>query len=481
MSTSTQTLKHFIGGERVPGAVHRDSENPSDTRDIVAHYPQAASAEVDIAVTAARKAFPAWADASPEVRSDYLDKIGTMILQRREEIGRLLSREEGKTAPEGIGEVARAGRIFKYFAGEALRLHGQNLASTRAGVDVMTSREPLGVFGLITPWNFPIAIPAWKSAPALAFGNTVVIKPASPTPATASALAEIIYEAGVPAGVFNMVFGDAEVGNAIVRHPLIEGISFTGSQRTGAKVGAAAMERQARVQLEMGGKNPLIVLDDADLERALMCALDGAFFATGQRCTASSRLIVTEGIHDRFVAGLAAKATALKVGDALDPATQMGPIVNEAQMKTTLSYVDIAKKEGGRILTGGERLSLEKPGWYVRPAVISETSQGMRINAEEVFGPVASVIRVKNYDEALAVANSGEFGLSAGIVTSSLTHAKHFQRAARAGMVMVNLPTAGVDYHVPFGGSRKSSYGAREQGYAAVEFYTQTKTTYLWA
>src|SRR5580698_6347151 len=478
MTTPTQTLMHFIGGERVPGAVLRDSENPSDTRDIVARYPQAASAEVDAAVTAARKAFPAWAQASPEFRSDFLDKIGDMILQRREQIGRLLSREEGKTAAEGIGEVTRAGRIFKYFAGEALRLHGQNLASTRAGVDVMTSREPLGVFGLITPWNFPIAIPAWKSAPALAFGNTVVIKPASPTPATASALAEIIYEAGVPAGVFNMVFGDAETGNAIVNHPHIDGISFTGSQRTGAKVGAAAMQRQARVQLEMGGKNPLVVLDDADLERALMCALDGAFFATGQRCTASSRLIVTEGIHDRFVAGLAAKAGALRVGDALDPKSQMGPIVNETQMKITLSYVDIAKQEGGRIVTGGERLSLEQPGWYVSPAVISETTQAMRVNAEEIFGPVASIIRVKNYDEALTVANSGEFGLSAGIVTSSLKYARNFQHAVRAGMVMVNLPTAGVDYHVPFGGSRKSSYGAREQGFAAVEFYTQIKTAY---
>jgi alpha-ketoglutaric semialdehyde dehydrogenase len=481
MTTPTQTLMHFIGGERVPGAPLRDSENPSDTRDIVAHYPQAASAEVGAAVTAARKAFPAWAEASPEFRSDFLDKIGDMILQRREQVGRLLSREEGKTAAEGIGEVTRAGRIFKYFAGEALRLHGQNLASTRTGVDVTTSREPLGVFGLITPWNFPIAIPAWKSAPALAFGNTVVIKPASPTPATANALAEIIYEAGVPAGVFNMVFGDAETGNAIVNHPHIDGISFTGSQRTGAKVGAAAMQRQARVQLEMGGKNPLVVLDDADLERALMCALDGAYFATGQRCTASSRLIVTEGIHDRFVAELAAKAGALRVGDALDPKSQMGPIVNETQMKTTLSYVDIAKREGGRIVTGGERLSLDKPGWYVSPAVISETTQAMRVNAEEIFGPVASIIRVKNYDEALAVANSGEFGLSAGIVTSSLKYARNFQRAVRAGMVMVNLPTAGVDYHVPFGGSRRSSYGAREQGFAAVEFYTQTKTAYVWA
>jgi alpha-ketoglutaric semialdehyde dehydrogenase len=481
MTTPTQTLTHFIGGERVPGAVLRDSENPSDTRDVVARYPQAAGVEVDAAVAAARAAFPAWADASPEFRSDYLDKIGDMILQRREQLGRLLSREEGKTAAEGIGEVARAGRIFKYFAGEALRLHGQNLASTRTGVDVTTSREPVGVFGLITPWNFPIAIPAWKSAPALAFGNTVVIKPASPTPATASALAEIIYEAGIPAGVFNMVFGDAETGNAIVNHPRIDGISFTGSQRTGAKVGAAAMQRQARVQLEMGGKNPLIVLDDADLERAMMCALDGAFFGTGQRCTASSRLIVTAGIHDRFVAGLAAKAAALRVGDALDPNSQMGPIVNETQMKTTLSYVDIARREGGHIVTGGERLSLDKPGWYVSPAVISETTQAMRVNAEEIFGPVASVIRVRDYEEALGVANNGEFGLSAGIVTTSLKYARNFQKSVRAGMVMVNLPTAGVDYHVPFGGSRKSSYGAREQGFAAVEFYTQTKTTYLWA
>jgi acyl-CoA reductase-like NAD-dependent aldehyde dehydrogenase len=481
MSTPTPSLRHFIGGERVSGAATKESKNPSDTRDIVAQYPTGGSAEVDAAVAAARRAFPAWAEASPEVRSDYLDKIGDLILKRRDELGRLLSREEGKTAPEGIGEVARAGRIFKYFAGEALRVHGQNLRSTRPGVDATTSREPIGVFGLITPWNFPIAIPAWKSAPALAFGNTVVIKPASPTPATAAALADIIYEADVPPGVFNMVFGDGEVGNAIVKHPGIDGISFTGSQRTGAKVGAAAMERQVRVQLEMGGKNPLVVLDDADLERALMCALDGAFFATGQRCTASSRIIVAEGIHDRFVEGLAARAAALRVGDALDPTTQMGPIVNEAQMKTTLSYVDIAKREGGRIVTGGERLILGKPGWYVSPAVVAETSQDMRVNAEEIFGPVASVIRVKNYDEALAVANSGEFGLSAGIVTTSLKYARNFQRAVRAGMVMVNLPTAGVDYHVPFGGSRKSSYGAREQGFAAVEFYTQTKTTYIWA
>ncbi len=477
---SIPNLPHYINGERVAAKAEAASENPSDTRDIVAHFPNGSAAEVDAAVGAAAKAFPAWSQGSPEVRSDFLDRIGDTILKRREDLGRLLSREEGKTLPEGIGEVARAGRIFKYFAGEALRRHGQNLTSTRPGVDVSTSREAVGVFGLITPWNFPIAIPAWKSAPALAFGNTVVLKPAEPTPATAAALADIIYEVGVPPGVFNMVFGGGAVGEAIVRHPGVDGVSFTGSQATGAKVGMGAMARQARVQLEMGGKNPLIVLDDADLDRAVLCALDGSFFATGQRCTASSRLIVTRGIHDRFVEALAAKAAALKVGDALDPGSQMGPLVNQAQMQKTLSYLEIAAKEGGRLVTGGRRLELPKPGWYVSPAVIAGTTATMRVNREEIFGPVASTVFVQDYEEALQVANSGEFGLSAGIVTTSLKYARHFQHNIRAGMVMVNLPTAGVDYHVPFGGTRRSSYGAREQGFAAVEFYTQVKTAYVW-
>lgn len=478
---STLSLTHFIGGERVSAPLVHESENPSDTRDIVARFPDGGQSEVDAAVAAARKAFPAWSDASPEVRSDCLDKAGDLVLRRREELGRLLSREEGKTLPEGIGEVGRAGRIFKYFAGEALRRHGQNLASTRPGVDVTTAREAVGVFGLITPWNFPIAIPAWKSAPALAFGNTVVMKPAGPTPATAAALADILYEAGVPAGVFNLVLGRGSVGDAIVRHRGVDGVSFTGSQSTGAKVGAAAVARQARVQLEMGGKNPLVVLDDADLDRAVTCALDGAFFGTGQRCTASSRLIVTAAIHDAFVEALARRTAGLKVGDALEAATQLGPLASRDQMEQTLKYIDIAARDGGRVVTGGQQLKLEKPGWYVSPAVVADTKQAMRVNCEEIFGPVASVIRVRDYEEALQVANSGDFGLSAGIVTTSLKYARHFQKAVRAGMVMVNLPTAGVDYHVPFGGTRGSSYGPREQGFAAIEFYTQTKTAYVWA
>jgi len=477
----TETLTHYIAGERVKAETPQESLNPSDTREVVARFPDGGKAEVDAAVDAARKAFPGWSGASPEVRADVLDKVGEIILQRRADLGKLLSREEGKTLPEGIGEVTRAGRIFKYFAGEAVRRHGQNLDSIRPGVEINTFREAVGVFGLITPWNFPIAIPAWKTAPALAFGNTVVIKPAGPTPATAAALADIIFEAGAPAGVFNMVIGRGVVGDAIAKHPGIDGVSFTGSQGVGTQVAQSALSHQARVQLEMGGKNPLVVLDDADFDRAVMCALDGAFFATGQRCTASSRIIVTDGIYKKFVEALTEKTLALTVGDALDPASKMGPAVSQQQLEQNLSYVDIAVKEGGRLTGGGQRLTLAKPGYYMSPAVIADTSQGMRINGEEVFGPVASILRVKDYDEALAVANAGEFGLSAGICTSSLKYARHFQRAVRAGMVMVNLPTAGVDYHVPFGGSRKSSYGAREQGFAAVEFYTQTKTAYSWA
>jgi alpha-ketoglutaric semialdehyde dehydrogenase len=475
------TLKHLIGGEWVGGSTGVDSLNPSDTRDVVATAPVDNGTAMHDAIAAATDAFPAWSQASPELRSDVLDRAGTLILARREELGRLLSREEGKTIPEGIGEVTRAGRIFKFFAGEALRRNGLAVDSTRPGVEVTTYREPLGVFGLITPWNFPIAIPAWKIAPALAFGNTVVLKPASLTPAIASSMAAILLEAGTPKGVFNLVFGGSQAGNALVKDARVAGISFTGSQAVGAGIGMLAAERQARVQLEMGGKNPLVVVDDADLGRAAACALDGAFFASGQRCTASSRIIVTQGIHDRFVAALTDKVAALRVGDALDPQTQIGPVASAGQLETVLRYIDIAAKDGARRVTGGERLKLDKPGYYVSPALLVDTSQNMRINCEEVFGPVASLIRVRDYDEALAAANAGEFGLSAGICTTSLKYAHHFTRHVRAGVTMTNLPTAGIDYHVPFGGTRKSSYGPREQGAAAVEFYTVMKTSYTWA
>jgi aldehyde dehydrogenase (NAD+) len=476
--TDTLDLSHWINGEKVSTDRPSESLSPSDTRDLVARIPDGGEAEVNAAVAAAKAAFPAWSEASPEVRSDILDRAGTLVIERREALGRLLSREEGKTLAEGIGETVRAGRILKYFAGEALRLHGQNLASVRPGVEIQTYRQAVGVYGLITPWNFPIAIPAWKAAPALAFGNAVVMKPAGPTPATAEALVAILHEAGLPNGVLNLVIGRGGVGQAIVDHPDVAGISFTGSQGVGAGVAAGAVKRQARVQLEMGGKNPLIVLDDADLERAVMIALDGSYYATGQRCTASSRLIVQDGIHDRFVAALAERVAALRVGDALDPNTQIGPAVSEDQRETSYRYIDIARGEGGRVVTGGQRLQLETPGWYVQPTLIADTDATSRINREEVFGPVASTIRVRDYEEALEIANGVEFGLSAGLVTRSLKHARDFQRRAMAGMTMVNLPTAGVDYHVPFGGTKSSSYGPREQGFAAAEFFTRTKTSY---
>jgi len=475
----TDTLTQFIGGKQISGNAPLESINPSNTKDVIAKFPDGGPEDVNKAVEAARSAFPAWSGASPEVRADLLDKVGTMILERREVIGKLLAREEGKTLPEAIGETARAGRIFKYFAGEALRRHGQNLESTRPGVEIQTYREAVGVYGLITPWNFPIAIPAWKAAPALAFGNTVVLKPANPTPATAHALASIIHEAGAPAGVFNLVLGRGQVGDALSKHPDVNGVSFTGSQTVGSKVALAAVSRQARVQMEMGGKNPLVVLDDAEFDRAVQIAVDGGYFATGQRCTASSRVFVQEGIYDKFVAAVAERAKALKVGDALDPATQMGPAVTDTQLKGNLDYVDIAVKEGGRLLAGGSQpLTLANPGFYMSPTLIVDTKATDRINNEEVFGPVVSVVKIKNYDEGLALSNAGNFGLSAGIVTTSLKYARHYQRNVKAGMVMVNLPTAGVDYHVPFGGSRGSSYGAREQGFAAVDFFTQIKTAY---
>jgi len=476
--TTPISVRHWIGGERRGACGGEVRRNPSNLDEVVAEFPTAEAQDVADAVSAARAAFPGWSQASPEVRGDVLDRAGGLLFERREAIGRLLAREEGKTLAEGVGETTRAARILKFFAGEALRLHGQSLMSTRPGVEVQTHREPLGVFGLITPWNFPIAIPAWKIAPAIAFGNCVVLKPAAQTPATAQALVDILHEAGAPAGVVNMVIGGADAGAALVADPGVEGISFTGSQRTGAAIARVASTRQARLQMEMGGKNPLIILDDADLERAVACALDGAYFSSGQRCTASSRLIVQSGVHDRFLGALQQRLAGCRVGDALDPATTIGPQVSEAQRNISLDYIALAMEQGGRLVFGGDRNAVPDNGWYVQPALIADTAPHMRINQEEVFGPVAAVIRVDSYEEALAIANGVEQGLSAGIVTASLKHARDFQRRARAGMTMINLPTAGVDYHVPFGGVKSSSFGPREQGFAAADFYTSSKTSY---
>ncbi len=473
------SFRNLIGGEWLAGATTTPNRNPSDLKDVIGEYAQADVAQTTAAIAAAKAAFPAWATGSIQERANILDRAGSEILERKDELGRLLSREEGKTLPEGVGEAARAGYIFKFFAGEVVRLTGDKVPSVRPGIDVEVTREPVGVVGLITPWNFPIAIPAWKIAPALAYGNTVVMKPADLVPGCAWAIADILVRAGVPAGVFNLVMGRGSVvGETLVNHPDVAAISFTGSVATGRAIAAKAVTRMAKLQLEMGGKNPLVVLDDADLATAVNCAVQGAYYSTGQRCTASSRLIVTAGIHDRFVAAMTEKLKALKVGDALAPGTDIGPVVDQSQLDTDLKYLEIGKGEGARLAVGGERLTRATEGYYLAPALFTETTNAMRIAREEIFGPVACVIRAKDYDEALALANDTEFGLCSGIVTTSLKHASHFKRHAQAGMVMVNLPTAGVDYHVPFGGRKGSSYGTREQGRYAAEFFTTVKTAY---
>lgn len=452
--------------------------NPSDTSDEIGQFARATDADTRDAIGAARLALPGWSGMTPHARGQILRRASDLLLARKDELGRALSREEGKTLAEGIGEVARAAQIFDFYAAETVRIHGESLASVRPGVDITIRREPVGVVGIITPWNFPIAIPAWKIAPALCYGNTVVFKPAELVPHSAWSLVSILHEAGLPDGVLNLVSGPGSVvGEEIVTNKDADAVSFTGSAGTGRRIAMKCAERFCKVQLEMGGKNPLVIMDDADLAVAVECAVNGAFYSTGQRCTASSRLIVADNIHDRFVTAMRERMAALIVGNALDPQTQIGPVVDESQLETDLRYLDLARSEGATLATGGEVIG--KGGHFLTPALLTNATNAMRSSREEIFGPVASVIRFRDFDEALHTANDTDFGLTAGICTGSLKYAQAFRAGARAGMVMVNLPTAGVDFHVPFGGTKGSSYGPREQGRAAVEFYTVTKTAYI--
>ena len=471
--------KNFINGAWIEGSGITVDINPSDVSDVVGEYTQADKAQTEEAIAAAKAALPAWSMTTPQQRADALEMIGVELLARKDEIGRMLAREEGKPLGNGVAETMRAAQIFKFFAQETLRIEGIALASVRPGVDVTITREPVGVVGLIAPWNFPIAIPAWKIAPALAYGNCVVFKPADLVPGTAWMLAEIISRAGLPKGVFNLVMGRGSVvGQTLLDSRDVNAISFTGSVETGAKVAMACASRGAKFQLEMGGKNPLVVMDDANLDSAVAGAVDGAYFQTGQRCTASSRLIVHSKIHDAFVEKTITALKALKVDHALKDGTQIGPVVDASQLAQDEKYIQIGRDEGAELAWGGERLNRDTKGHYLSPALFVGTKNNMRINQEEVFGPVATVIKVESYDEALAVANDTKFGLSSGIYTGSLKFASDFRRKSQAGMVMVNLPTAGVDYHVAFGGRKGSSMGSREQGRFAADFYTAVKTSY---
>ncbi|EJK87733.1 aldehyde dehydrogenase family protein [Agrobacterium rhizogenes] len=473
--------QNLIAGEWT-GTTGAENINPSDTNEVVGLYASASVQDVADAIAAAKTAFPAWSRSGILERHSILRKTSDEILARKDELGALLAREEGKTLPEAIGETIRAAQIFDFFAGEALRLAGEVLPSVRPNIGVEITREPLGVIGIITPWNFPIAIPAWKIAPALCYGNTIVFKPADLVPGCSWAIVDILHRAGLPKGVLNLVMGKGSVvGQAMLDSPVLSGLTFTGSVGTGKRVALSSVEHGRKYQLEMGGKNPMVVLDDADLTVAVEAAANSAFFSTGQRCTASSRLIVTEGIHDKFVAALTEKLKTLNVDNAVKAGTHIGPVVDAKQLKTDTDYIEIGKQEGAKLAFGGEIISRETPGFYLQPTLFTEATNQMRISREEIFGPVASVIRVKNYEEALAVANDTPFGLSSGIATTSLKHATHFKRNAEAGMVMVNLPTAGVDFHVPFGGRKGSSFGPREQGKYAAEFFTTVKTAYTLA
>ena len=475
----TQQFANLIAGEWVPSSEGIENRSPSDVTDLVGVFAQAAPAQLDDAVAAARQAQPAWAATGLEQRAAALDAVGRELMARAPELGELLSREEGKPLAEGRGEVYRAGQFFAYYAGEVLRQIGDNADSVRPGVEVDVRREPLGVVGVISPWNFPIATASWKIAPALAFGNAVVWKPANLTPASAWALAEIISRQQIPAGVFNLVMGPgSSLGQRLVESAGVDGISFTGSLAVGRGVAAATAGRLTRVQLEMGSKNPLLVMDDADLDLAVTCAVNGAYGGTGQKCTASSRLLVHEAVHDAFIERMTAAIGRLKVDHALAEGTQVGPVVSAEQLSENLEWLATAAAEGCERVVGGDRLSRATEGYYMAPALLAQTRNDMRVNREEMFAPIACVQRIASFDEGLAVANDSEFGLTAGIITRSLARASHFRRHARAGCVMVNLATAGTDYHVPFGGRGHSSYGPREQGRYAVEFYTHVKTCY---
>lgn len=475
----TQNKGIYIDGRWRDGAGTVENRNPSDLSDVIGHYGQASAADLDAALAAAKNAQPVWWRAGVQKRHDVLMSIGTELMARAEEIGTLLSREEGKPLAEGKGEVYRAGQFFTYFAAEVLRQQGDFAESVRPGIEIDVRREPVGVVAVISPWNFPIATPAWKIAPALAFGNAVVWKPANLTPASACALTEIISRQDIPAGLFNLVAGPGrDVGQRLVESADVDAITFTGSVPVGRQIAASAIGNMPKLQMEMGSKNPFLIMDDADLDLAVAHSVNAAFGGTGQKCTAASRLIVHDAVHDAFVDRFVAATKALQVGHALEDGTQIGPVASDDQLQNNLEYVRTGLGEGAELACGGARLERSTDGYFMEPTVFVGARNDMRINREEMFAPITSIIKAASYDEALAIANDTQFGLTAGIMTTSLARAGHFRANMQAGCVMVNLPTAGTDYHVPFGGRGASSYGPREQGGYAAEFYTTVKTSY---
>jgi len=478
---SAPLFPNYINGEWVEGPVF-ENRNPANRDEVVGLFVNGTPADVARAAEAAQAALPGWASMTGPARGALLYKVADLLEKRFEQISAEMTREEGKTLPEARGEVRRSINIFRYFAGEGSRLGGIVAPSERDRVHMFAFRKPIGVCGLITPWNFPSAIPAWKMAPALICGNTVVLKPASAAPLSAWRIVEACHEAGIPKGVVNFVAGPGKaLGEALVGAGPLKAISFTGSCGVGAWLHERASRRKLRIQLEMGGKNPTIVLADANFELAVENVVNGAFFSTGQKCTATSRAIVEEAIYDRFVEALVERTKKLKVGDGMQPGVDIGPCVDEAQMNTVLRYIEIGRRECGEPLCGGRRLTGSEydKGWFVEPTIFAGVTQDMTIAREEIFGPVLAVMKARDLKHALEIANASEFGLSASLQTTNVSRMFEYIYGIEAGLVTVNLPSAGVEYQLPFGGTKDSSFGPKEQGPAALEFYSDYKTVYV--
>jgi acyl-CoA reductase-like NAD-dependent aldehyde dehydrogenase len=480
MATNIKSYPNLIDGTwKTSSYIPLENRNPADYNEIIGLFPMATLDDTRSAIHAARSAFPAWSTTPAPARGAILDRVSQILTSRLDEIANALTHEEGKILAEAKGEVTRARDIFKYYAGEGWRYGGQALPSSVNDELLYTRREPLGVISIITPWNFPIAIPAWKIAPALIYGNTVVFKPAEAAPHTALLLIEALVEAGLPSGVINFLTGDgALIGTEITSNPNVNGISFTGSHNTGTKVYQNAIKNMARVQLEMGGKNALVILKDANLDLAVKLAITGGFGLTGQACTATSRIIVEEEIADTFVSALTIATKNLKVGNGLENSVQMGPLVNQDQLQTSQSYMALGQKEGARLLLGGE--VDDQKGYFAQATIFDHVEPTMRIAQDEIFGPVISVIRANGLDDAIEKTNAISYGLSAGVVTNNLKHAFAFANQVNAGVVKINESTTGLALNAPFGGFKQSSANTfKEQGQAAMDFYTRTKTIYV--
>lgn len=472
---------NYIQGEWADGPTF-ENRNPANTDEIVGLFIKGTPADVTAAAEAAHKALPAWASLPAPARGNYLFKVAEILESEFDQISAEMTREEGKTLPESKGEVRRSINIFRYFAGEGARMNGLLVPSERDRVHTFAFRKPLGVVGLVTPWNFPSAIPAWKLAPALICGNTVVLKPASTAPLSAWRIAEACHKAGIPKGVVNFIAGaGGTLGKALIEAPSLKAISFTGSCEIGNWLHAEASKRRLRIQLEMGGKNPTIVLADADLGSAVESVANAAFFSTGQKCTATSRAIVEDAIYDRFVSALVERTRKLKVGNGMEEGVHIGPAVDENQLKTDLRYIEIGRKESGEPLCGGRRLTggAYNKGFFIEPTIFGDVKEDATIAKEEIFGPVLAVIRAKDFQDAMRIANASPLGLSASIQTTNISRVFEYIHQMEAGLLTVNLPSAGVEYQLPFGGTKDSSFGSKEQGPAALEFYSDYKTVYL--